>query len=145
MEPNEVTVFKKYDRILCNNLPVDQPEFITLLEREKIIDEETKKIMKMNSNRSKDIRADVIVGEIEKSLPGHEKLDKLLVVMKEFGQGLEILAQKIEKHLDPSMYLSVYSIHVYIHTQVTYVSIYVRTKHLFKYLKHNLLYYIYVW
>lgn len=101
MELREVNVFKKYDKILCKKLPVDQPEFITLLEREKIIDEEAKK--KMNSNRSKDIRADVIVGEIEKSLPGGNKLDKLLVIMKEYDQDLEALAQEIENHLDPSM------------------------------------------
>ena len=111
-------MFKKYDNILCKKLPVDQPEFIALLEREKIIDEEAKK--RMNSSRSKDIRADVIVGEIEKSLPGGEKLYKLLVVLKEYDQGLEILAQEIENHLDPSMYLCVYSICVYVSMYKSY-------------------------
>ena len=91
---------------MCKKLPVDQPEFIALLEREKIIDEEAKK--KMNSKRSKDIRADVVVEEIEKSLLVGNKLDKLLEVMKEYGQGLEILAQEIENNLDPSTYVCLF-------------------------------------
>ena len=117
MDPKKV--FEKFDKKFYKNLPVDQPEFIALLEREKIIDEEAKKRMDI-SNRSKDIRADVVVGKIEESLPGREKLDKLLVVMKEYGQGLEVLAQEIENHLDPSMC-------TYVHTQVTRVRIYVHT------------------
>ena len=118
MEPKEVAVFKKYDKTLCKKLPVNQPGLIALLEREKIIGEEAKK--RMNSNRSKDIRGDVIVGEIEKSLPSGETFYKLLVVMKEYGQGLEILAQEIENHLDPSMYLCVYSICVYVRMYTSY-------------------------
>ena len=101
MEPKEFTVFKKFDTILVKKLPVNQPRFIELLEEEKIIDEEAKKRMDL-SNRSKDIRADVIVEEIEKSLPGPEKFDKLLKVMDKYGHGLEKLAQEINNHLNPS-------------------------------------------
>ena len=118
MEPKVVTVFKKFDKILVKKLPVDKPEFMALIDRENIISEEAKK--RMNStNRSKDIRADVIVGEIEKSLPDREKIDKLFVIMKEYKHGLEKLAQEIENHLDPSTYISV-------HRQVIYVRMYIR-------------------
>ena len=118
MEPKVVTVFKMFDKTLVGKLPVDQPEFMALIDRENIISEEVKK--RMNStNRSKDIRADVIVGEIEKSLPDREKIDKLFVVMKEYNHGLEKLAQEIENHLDPCMYISV-------HTQVMYVRMYIQ-------------------
>ena len=97
-------------------------QFIALLEREKIIDEEAKKRMDI-SNRSKDIRADVVVGKIEELLPGREKLDKLLVVMKEYGQGLEVLAQEIDNHLDPSMctvfvYMYIHKLHVYVYMYI---------------------------
>ena len=108
MEPKEIKIFKKFEKTLGKMLPVDQPEFIALLEREKIIDEETKK--RMNSKRSQDIRADLILEEIEKSLPGREKLDRLFVVMTEYKQkeGLEKLAQEMENHLDPSTYVFIY-------------------------------------
>ena len=112
MERKVFTVFKKFDKILVKELPVDKPEFMALIDRENIISEEAKK--RMNSTkRSKDIRADVIVEEIEKSLPGREKIDKLLVIMKEYKHGLEKLAQEIENHLDPSTFISV-------HIQVMY-------------------------
>ena len=82
MEHKVVAVFKKFDKILVEKLPVDQPEFMALIDRENIISEEAKK--RMNSTkRSKDIRADVIVGEIEKSLPDREKIDKLFVIRNE--------------------------------------------------------------
>ena len=117
MERKIVTVFDKFDKILVEKLPVDQPEFMALIDRENIISEEAKK--RMNStNRSKDIRADVIVGEIEKSLPGREKIDKLLVIMKEYKHGLEKLAQEIENHLDPSTYTYICAYTSYVHMYV---------------------------
>ena len=115
---------------MCKKLPVDQPEFIALLEREKIIDEEAKK--KMNSKRSKDIRADVVVEEIEKSLHVGKKIDKLLEVFKEYGQGLEILAQEIENHLDPSTYICIFTCIQYlcIRTYTSYVCTYILYLHM---------------
>ena len=121
MERKVVTVFKMFDKDLVKKLPVDQPEFMALIDRENIISEEARK--RMNStNRSKDIRADVIVGEIEKSLPGCDKIDKLFVIMKEYKHGLEKLAQEIENHLDPSTFTYVY---LCIHKLCMYVHMYV--------------------
>ena len=122
MEPKQA--YEKFENELLKQLPADQPEFITLLEREGVIDGEAKKRMNVK-NRNKAVRTVVILEEIEKSLcVSHEKFYKLLSAMKEYNHGVETLAEEIENHLDPSTYLCVHKLltqATYVHCSCSYV------------------------
>ena len=110
MEPQEV--YKMFEKDLLENLLADESDFVDRLEEEGVIDEGIKK--KMNVlNRSKIIRAVAIVEEIENSIPDSlEKLHNLLSAMKNYNHDdLKLLAQEIENHLDPGMYL----MYAYVH------------------------------
>ena len=94
-----------FEKDLLEKLPADQPEFITLLEKEKIIDEDIKKKMDMYE-QTKMVRAVPIVEEIERSVSNSdEKFRKLASVMKNYNEDLKTLAEKIENRLDPGIYL----------------------------------------
>ena len=98
---------------LIEQLPTDQSEFIALLEREGVIDEELKKEMNVTSH-VKDHRTVAILEDIRESFSvsnqteSNDKFNKLLSAMKKYNHGLEKLALKIENQLDPGTY-------VYIH------------------------------
>ena len=89
-------------------LPADQPEFITRLEGKGIISEKTKKNLDM-PNQPEGVRAALILEEIRESFSVSDvKFKDLLLVMNDYKHGLEPIAQKIESHLDPSMYLCIH-------------------------------------
>ena len=94
-----------FEEDLLEKLPADQPEFIALLENEKIIDEDIKKKMDMYE-QTKIVRAVPIVEEIERSIStSDEKFRKLTSVMKHYNDDLKKLAEKIENRFDPGIYL----------------------------------------
>lgn len=112
MKPKEI--YKKFENDLITQLPTDNPEFMADLEREGVIDKETKKKIQ-SKKRSKAVTL-VILSEIKKSLDvSDKKFYKLLNVMKKYEHDLEALAEKIRNHLDPSMYMFVYTL-LYVHT-----------------------------
>ena len=111
MGPKEA--YKGFEQQLLESLKLaaDQPDFIELLNEKDIISEKTKKNLDM-PNQPKNVRAALILEEIRESFSvSNEKFGNLLLVMKDYKHGLETLAQKIQKNLDPSMY-------VFVHTQV---------------------------
>ena len=90
-----------FEKKFQDEFPVDQPQFIELLEREDIIDEKNKTMSKQPKSRLA-----LILQEVETSLSNSdEKFYKLLLVMKEYKHGLKKLAQKIESYLDPGIYV----------------------------------------
>ena len=97
-------LYPHFEKNFQDELPVDQPQFIELLSREDVIGEESRKKINM-PNQTKASCIASILQEIETSLSdSDEKFYKLLAVMKEYKHGLEKLAQKIEKYLDPGTY-----------------------------------------
>ena len=109
MEPKEA--YERFENELLELLPSDQPEFIAQLEGKGVIDAEDRK--KMNVTNHSDYKASctaVILENIEESLTASdEKFYALLDVMEEYKNGLDSLALKIKNHLDPSMYINVYT------------------------------------
>ena len=106
--PKELYTF--FEKKFQDEFPIDQPQFIELLEREGIIGEKKKRIMN-KPNQPKAVLIALILQEIETSLSdSDEKFYKLLSVMKEYKHGLETLAHKIEKYLDPGTYLCTYKV-----------------------------------
>ena len=105
MGPKEA--YKEFEKQLLEtlNFAADQPNFIALLKEKDIIsDEKTMRKLDM-PYETEGNRAVYILKEIRKSLPVSDtKFNNLLTVMEEYKQGLETLAQKIQIHLDPSMY-----------------------------------------
>ena len=119
MEPE--AVYKKFENDLIKQLPTDNPDFMAELEREGVIDEETKK--KINLKKRFKF---LILDEIEKSLDDPDKkFYKLLKAMENYKHGLETLAEKMRNHLDPGTYIHinfVYSL-LYIHSNI-YICMY---------------------
>ena len=96
-------IYDKFEKDLLEMLPADEPDFISLLEKEKIIGGEAIKKMSVY-NRTKKIRAVAIVEEIEKSISvSNAKLLKLASIMKNYSDSLKDLAEKIENHIDPGI------------------------------------------
>jgi len=95
MEPAEV--LQKYAEELLS-LPLRQPQFIAKLKSHNLFPGDTQAKI-----HSKDTEAEAtlyFVKEIEKSLPiSRTKFDKLLFVMKEYGDTMLTLAQQMEKDL----------------------------------------------
>jgi len=95
MEP--ARVLKKY-LVKLLSLPLRQPKFIALLKSQDLLPGSTE-----NKIHSKDTEADAalyFVNEIEKSLRiSCTNFDKLLFVMKEYGDTMLTLAQQMEKDL----------------------------------------------
>ena len=102
-EPKEI--YQRFENQLLNELPADEPEFIALLERDDIIGEKAKKKMSFPDQTRRGLAAS-IVQEIDTSPSfSDDKFYKLLSVMKEYKNDLEILAQEIVTHLNPGLYI----------------------------------------
>lgn len=93
----------RFEEKLLYGLPADRPEFFMLLVREDIIGEKARKKMNM-PNQTRAHCAASVLQEFDTSPFPNEKFHKLLLVMKEYKHGMEILAQEIETHLDPGKY-----------------------------------------
>ena len=97
-------IYLKFEKILLVRLPMDQPDFTALLERDDIIGKETKKKIDL-PNQTRAGHAASVLNEVYTSPSfSDEKFFKLLSVMKEYKHDLETLAQEIENHLDPGIY-----------------------------------------
>ena len=111
--------YKEFEAQLLESLKfaADQPDFIELLKEKDIISEKTKKNLDM-PNQPEGVRAALILEEIRESFSvSNEKFGNLLLVMNDYDHGLETLAQKIQKNLDPSMYLCIHKLrYTYIRT-----------------------------
>lgn len=94
-------VYDRFEDKLLNKLPADKPEFIALLERDDIIGKETKAKLDFQDQSGRGLVASIV--QVIDTLPtfSDDKFYKLLSVMKEYKNGLEILAQEIETHLNP--------------------------------------------
>ena len=128
-EPKEV--YLRFENRLLNELPADDPNFIKLLKKNNIIGEKAKSKMGFPDQTRRGLAAS-IVQEIDISPSfSDDKFRKLLSVMTKYKHGLEILAQEIEIHLNPGMYLSISSnvhTYTYIHTYIhTYIRTYIHT------------------
>ena len=98
-------VYQRFENQLLNKLPADEPDFITLLERDDIISKETKRKMDF-PGQTRAGHAASVLNEIDTSPSFYdEKFYKLLSVMKEYKHDLETLAQEIENHLDPGIFV----------------------------------------
>ena len=101
---------------LMEQLPTDQSEFIALLEREGVIDDELKNEMNV-TNHVKDHRTVAILEDIRESFSvSNDKFYKLLSAIKKYNHVLETLALKIENQLDPGTYLHYNHCDVYLFT-----------------------------
>ena len=113
MEPREV--LKQYAVELLS-LPVRQPTFIALLDKQNLLPGNTKdKILAIH--RTDQEAAQLLVSEIERSLDiSRDSFDKLLFVMKQYkGGGMLELANKMESAAPnpASTYVCMY---VYVHS-----------------------------
>lgn len=92
---------------LIEQLPTDQPEFISLLEMEGVIVGELKNEMNVKKH-VKYHRTVAILEDIRESLSvsNDDKFYKLVSAMKKYNHELEKLALKIENQLDPGTYLN---------------------------------------
>ena len=97
-------IYLKFEKSLFDRLPTDQPDFISLLERDDIIGKKTKKKMDL-PDQTRAGHAASVLNEIDKSSSfSDQKFYKLLSVMKEYKHDLETLAEEIESYLDPGMH-----------------------------------------
>ena len=93
---------------LIEQLPTDQSEFIALLEREGVIDDEELRNEMNVTNHVKYHRTVAILEHIRESFSAsNDKFYKLLSAMKKYNHGLEKLALKIENYLDPGTYVCI--------------------------------------
>ena len=97
MEPAEV--LQHFSTNLQVGLPVDQPDFISLLREHDIIFGEITERLKLQGKTRAD-RCSLIVDEIERSLHiSREKFDKFLLLLQKYKHGMETLAQQMESKL----------------------------------------------
>ena len=97
-------MYREFERQILCVLPADEPEFVTLLENEGIFSEETKNKIH-EPNQTKDDYAAFIMEEISSSVSDKNSFIKLLLVMKNYNYNLKSLVLKMEKLLNPSMYI----------------------------------------
>ena len=98
MEPTKVLI-KHNDKLL--RLPVDQPNFIVLLQRKSIIHVETVQKIDIPKQTIAE-RSKLITDEINRSLPtSPENLEKFICALKEYKLGgMETLARQMETDLN---------------------------------------------
>ena len=103
-------VYQRFENRLLNELPADDQNFIKLLKSNNIIGEKAKKKLEFSDQTSRGLAASILQ-EIDTSPSfSDEKFDQLLLVMKEHKNGLEILAQEIDTHLNPGTYIFMHTI-----------------------------------